>query len=168
MKVTNICDLLDALNTEKLKIKYKGWSFSGGHTDGDFDEFDILENDEKLALLRVSTDHNEFEYSNYNNSDYSQDFNFECSDYDYDDICDDIYDKYLPRDDAEFCAKLTGADGKRYFPRDYGAISREDIMAGKCSSEYDSSNIVQNVIQQAEEIENNQKPFEADFVFWQG
>ena len=175
MKVTNMHDLLGALNAGKLKIKYNGWSFSGRDY-GDFDDFDILENDEKLALLRISTNYNRFEYcrsyydSYYDNDNsvYSQDFNFECSDYDYDDICDDIYDKYLPRDDAEFCAKLTGVDGMRYFPRKDYDVSREDVMSGKWLSEYNSLNIVQNVMQQAEEIENSQKQPEADFVFWEG
>lgn len=126
-----VADLLNGLNDGKFRIKYNKWTFDL------YDEFDILENDEKIALLRISADpdHKEIEYcrSYYNDADYPQDFNLCPQDFntvkDFDDICNDIYDKYLLRDDAEFCAKLTGVDGKLYLPRYYSDISREDVMS---------------------------------------
>lgn len=127
-----VADLLNGLNNGKFRIKYNKWTFDL------YDEFDILENDEKIALLRISADpnHKEIEYcrSYYNDADYSQDFNLYPQDFnmvkDFDDICDDIRNKYLLRDDAEFCAKLTDVDGKLYLPRYYDDISREDVMSG--------------------------------------
>lgn len=177
MKVEKFDDVLDNLACGNVKIKYNRWSFSGGHTYGDFDDFDIIEDNKKIALLRINMNHNEIEYNPsfyLRNDDYSQDLLAELNDEDYGNVCDDIYNNYLPRDDREFCVKITGADGQLYFPRDCGDVSREDIMSGKWITFHNTNAVqdaVKNVMQQAEVIEETEKMKNtagADYVFWQG
>ncbi len=120
--------VLDMIQKGELKVRWDSWFFSGGRDYGDGDIYRLYTSDgRKYGDLEVNL-RNGLSFS----SNMSVYFNSEeIDDEELMNKAEEVLTMALKRDDPAFVAMLT-KDGETFaLPRDYGDISRKQVMKGE-------------------------------------
>ncbi len=119
-------DIANAIETAGLQVKWDSWSFNGGRDD-DGDVYALYKNGERVGYI--------FETDESISVDMADGTSFCTSGWVarkntalYESLSQILNDAWL-RDDAELIQKLT-KNGEICMPRDFGDISRSDVLSG--------------------------------------
>lgn len=122
-------EILSRILKGELTVRWAYWFFSGGRTFGDGHSYNIFKN----GILVYTIDVNETNGLDIHDSEG----NTICYALDVGDLVKTAYETLLnavERDDKEIVKALSDKDGKFLgLPRDYGDITREDVLEGRWS-----------------------------------
>ncbi len=119
-------DVENMIRSGALNVKWDNWFFAGGRDWGDQDTYFLLRNGNEIGILQDNHDHG---------ITIELDGVRICDDLNEDDLVVNMEEALalaMRRDDPELMSAL-GIDENTtfYLPRDYGDISREDVLEGK-------------------------------------
>lgn len=115
-------DILQQIQNGDITVKWNRWSFSGGHTDGDWTEYLLFCKGKECGFVQDNSTHDEITLQCYGDYIYVNDARKEVVD-----KTREILEMAMKRDDKEFLEKLAWDDE---LPCDNDDISREAVMNG--------------------------------------
>lgn len=116
--------LINEIREGNITVRWSMWSFSGGHTDGDYDEYLLYKDDMPYGRITVNMQHGISIWRN------GQAF---CTDVETEDFQEEVklvLLKALKRDDKELAEKLMDSNGEIKLPGGFEDITREDVLNG--------------------------------------
>ncbi len=127
-----VLQILDNIRTGKFTVKWGYWFFSGGRTYGEGHHYDILQNGIPVYSIMV----NEENGLDIRKAD-GENVCFELDEGNILTTTNVILINAVKRDDKELVKVLSDENGTFLgLPRDYGDISREDVLEGRWTIDY--------------------------------
>ncbi len=139
-----IVKFLDSIEEGLICVKWNGWNFSGGHTDGDYQEYSLFEGGVLIGYLQLGADTISIIFEDAAKTDDTLSvFN----DKSIVERAENVLNKALARDDKEILAACGDEAGNIYLPSGFEDISRKQVleqMHYTANAIYDTVTIRQN------------------------
>lgn len=125
-----ILKVLDQIRQGSLRIKWDSWCFTGGRDWGDWDMFKIYNlNGTEYGFLEL----NQRNGLNISQTTVDQTICYESEDENVFKEAEKLVYEVIKRDDPEIVAMLSRDGEFLGFPKDFGDISRTEVLNGKWS-----------------------------------